>query len=70
MSSLEEKLQQLIYEKRDVWFATENIELDDIQNAFIPILKIFNNEIVNNKRLSSRYYSPVFNSKRIGPINP
>ena len=43
MSSLEEKLQQLIYEKRDVWFATENIELDDIQNAFIPILKIYKN---------------------------
>ena len=43
VSSLEEKLQQLIYEKRDVWFATENIELDDIQNAFIPVLKIYKN---------------------------
>jgi hypothetical protein len=43
ISSLEEKLQQLIYEKRDVWFATENIELDDIQNAFIPMLKIYKN---------------------------
>jgi hypothetical protein len=43
ISSLEEKLQQLIYEKRDVWFATENIELDDIQNAFIPVLKIHKN---------------------------
>jgi hypothetical protein len=43
ISSLEEKLQQLIYEKKDVWFATENIELDDIQNAFIPVLKIYKN---------------------------
>jgi hypothetical protein len=43
VSSLEEKLQQLIYEKKDVWFATENIELDDIQNAFIPVLKIYKN---------------------------
>jgi len=43
VSSLEERLQQLIYEKRDVWFATENIDLDDIQNAFIPIIKIYKN---------------------------
>jgi hypothetical protein len=43
ISSLEEKLQQLIYEKKDIWFATENIELDDIQNAFIPIIKIYKN---------------------------
>jgi siroheme synthase (precorrin-2 oxidase/ferrochelatase) len=34
VTSLEERLQQLIYEKRDSWFATENIELDDIQNAY------------------------------------
>jgi len=43
ISTLEERLQQLIYEKRDVWFATENIELDDIQNAFVPIIKIYKN---------------------------
>ncbi len=41
VTSLEERLQQLIYEKRDSWFATENIELDDIQNAFIPIVKVY-----------------------------
>jgi hypothetical protein len=43
ISTLEERLQQLIYEKKDVWFATENIELDDIQNAFVPIIKIYKN---------------------------
>ena len=43
ISTLEERLQQLIYEKKDLWFATENIELDDIQNAFVPILKIYKN---------------------------
>jgi hypothetical protein len=41
MTSLEERLQELIYEKRDNWFATENIELDDIQNAFIPLIKVY-----------------------------
>jgi hypothetical protein len=43
ISTLEERLQQLIYEKKDTWFATDNIELDDIQNAFVPILKIYKN---------------------------
>ena len=43
ITTLEERLQQLIYEKKDSWFATENIELDDIQNAFVPILKIYKN---------------------------
>ena len=43
ISTLEERLQQLIYEKKDIWFATENIELDDIQNAFVPIIKIYKN---------------------------
>jgi hypothetical protein len=43
VSLLEERLQQLIHEKKDIWFATENIEMDDIQNAFIPILKIYKN---------------------------
>lgn len=43
ISTLEERLQQLIYEKKDTWFATENIELDDIQNAFVPMIKIYKN---------------------------
>ena len=43
ISTLEERLQQLIYEKKDTWFATENIEIDDIQNAFVPIIKIYKN---------------------------
>jgi uncharacterized protein YbaR (Trm112 family) len=43
ISTLEERLQQLIYEKKDTWFATENIEMDDIQNAFVPIIKIYKN---------------------------
>jgi hypothetical protein len=43
LSLLEEHLQKLIFEKKDIWFATDNIELDDIQNAFIPIIKIYKN---------------------------
>jgi hypothetical protein len=44
VSGLEEQVQQLIYEKRDTWFTTDNLELDDIQSAFIPVLKHKNNQ--------------------------
>jgi hypothetical protein len=44
ITSLEEQIQQLIYEKRDLWFTTDNLELDDIQSAFIPVLKYKNNQ--------------------------
>ena len=37
--ALEERLQTLIYEKRDRWFA-ESIELDDIQSVFMPVFKV------------------------------
>jgi hypothetical protein len=39
MESLEERVQALIFENRHTWFATESIDLDDIQHAFMPILK-------------------------------
>lgn len=39
ITDLEEKVQQLIFNERDLWFATDGLELDDIQNAFVPSLK-------------------------------
>ena len=39
LESLEEKLQSLIYERRNEWFVTDALELDDIQHAFMPIVK-------------------------------
>jgi hypothetical protein len=39
IETLEERIQSLIFENRHTWFATETIELDDVQNAFMPILK-------------------------------
>lgn len=44
IDSLEERVQQLIYEKRNTWFVTDTIELDDIQNAFIPVMKLKNSQ--------------------------
>jgi len=40
INALEERLHQLIYEKKNSWFVSEDMELDDIQNAFIPSMKI------------------------------
>jgi hypothetical protein len=40
INALEERLHQLLYEKKNNWFVSEEIELDDIQNAFIPSIKI------------------------------
>lgn len=39
MNSLEEKLQELLYNKKE-WFLGDNIELDDIQNSFLPLIKV------------------------------
>jgi hypothetical protein len=42
MSKLEEHLQSLIYDKRTAWFA-EDMEADDIESVFIPVLKFKEN---------------------------
>lgn len=42
MSKLEEHLQSLIYDKRTTWFA-EDLEADDIESVFIPVLKFKEN---------------------------
>jgi len=39
LSTLEEKAQQLIYEKRKDWFVAEHITLDDIQSSFMSCMK-------------------------------
>ena len=40
VNALEERIHQLLYEKKNHWFVSEEMELDDIQNAFIPSMKI------------------------------
>ena len=39
IASLEERAQQLIYEKRDVWFIEDTVTMDDIQSSFVSLLK-------------------------------
>jgi hypothetical protein len=40
LTSLEERLHELILEKKDTWFVADSITLDDIQNAFVPCTKV------------------------------
>ena len=40
INALEERLHQLLYEKKNQWFVSEEMEIDDIQNAFIPSMKV------------------------------
>jgi len=40
VESLEERLERLLYENRSAWFVDDSIDIDDIQNAFMPILKV------------------------------
>lgn len=40
VESLEERLEQLLFENRSAWFVDDSIDIDDIQNAFMPILKV------------------------------
>ena len=36
---LEERLQQLIYEKRNIWFMEDTLGMDDIQQSFVSMIK-------------------------------
>jgi hypothetical protein len=38
IASLEERVQQLIYEKREIWFM-DTVTMDDIQSSFVSVLK-------------------------------
>ncbi len=39
ISTLEERAQQMIYDKRKEWFVSDNITLDDIQSSFMSCIK-------------------------------
>jgi hypothetical protein len=43
MSKLEEHLQSAVFDKRTTWFA-EDVEADDIESVFIPVLKFKENK--------------------------
>jgi hypothetical protein len=60
INALEERIHQLLYEKKNDWFVSDEMELDDIQNAFIPSIKI------KGKQYSIRGYLP--QGKHVEPM--
>jgi hypothetical protein len=60
INALEERLQQLLYEKKNQWFVSEEMEIDDIQNAFIPSMK------VKGKQYNLRGFLP--QGKQVEPV--
>ena len=64
---LEERLIQLIYEKREIWFQNE-MDKDDVENFFNPICRAFKGgkfhlvrvHIPKNKMASSQYHCNVY----------
>jgi hypothetical protein len=64
---LEERLIELIYEKREIWFQNE-MDKDDIENFFNPICRAFRGgkfhlirlQIPKNKTASSQYHCNVY----------
>jgi len=56
INALEEKLQALLFEKKDSWFVGDDMELDDIQNAFIPLLKAKGSQYVVRGYLQGKHF--------------
>ena len=73
---LEQRLTELIYEKRELWFQNE-MEKEDIENFFNPVCRAFKGgkyhlvriNIPKNKTISSQYFCNVYDeNENIIPI--
>lgn len=68
MQSLEERLHHAVYHKRDEWFS-EEIELDDIQSVFMPLVKVSKGNFVVRAYLQQGKRTPalppVFNENEV-----
>lgn len=56
INALEEKVQALLFEKKDHWFIGDDMELEDIQNAFIPLLKVKGNQYMVRGILQGKHF--------------
>ena len=56
VNALEEKVQALLFEKKDHWFIGDDMELEDIQNAFIPLLKVKGNQYMVRGILQGKHF--------------
>ena len=56
VNALEERLQALLFEKKDHWFIGDDMELEDIQNAFIPLLKVKGNQYMVRGYVQGKHF--------------
>lgn len=65
IASLEERVQQLIYEKRDLWFV-DTVTMDDIQSSFVSVLKQKGDMYTLRAHVQPTVHSPlVFNEAKL-----
>ena len=56
MNTLEERVQALLFEKKDQWFVGDDMELEDIQNAFIPLVKVKGDQYMVRGILQGKHF--------------
>ena len=56
MNALEERVQGLLFEKKDQWFVGDDMELEDIQNAFIPLIKVKGDQYMVRGILQGKHF--------------
>jgi hypothetical protein len=65
IAALEERVQQLIYEKRDVWFMEDTLTMDDIQSSFVSLLKQKGDVYTLRGQVHSIHAPLVFNEAKL-----
>ena len=71
ITKIEEKLQDLIYSKHEIWFANTDLEMEDIQNSFVSPVKVYKGKNylmrvnLNSLRSNIDNAIPIFNEKEM-----
>tara|TARA_B100000085_G_scaffold255240_1_gene254920 strand:- start:6882 stop:7874 length:993 start_codon:yes stop_codon:yes gene_type:complete len=71
ITKVEEKIQELIFKKHEIWFANTDLEMEDIQNSFISPVKVYKGKNylmranLNSIRNSIDNVVPIFNEKEV-----
>ena len=71
ITKIEERIQGMIFNKHEIWFANTDLEMEDIQNSFISPVKVYKGKNylmranLNSIRNSIDNMVPIFNEKEV-----
>lgn len=71
INSLEETLQQMIFSKQKLWFVSDDLEIEDIQNSFTSPIKVYKGKNyllrvnLNQSRSNIENSIPIFNESEV-----